>query len=272
MATESRSHDMMRRIGDWIAIVQNKVAVQILTISGFLLLWEIGGQLTSRFFLAPPSAVVIAGIELFGEADFIADLQIGILALITGTVLGIVLGLIFGIAMGFYDIVENLFDPYFTILYSLPIVALVPFIVLVFGTGFMPRVFIIFLFAFIPMTISTLEGANETPEDLQEVGKSFGASRSQLTRLIYFPSMVPYMLSGARLGVGRGLRGWVVAELFFLIGVGGRLLTFANQFRTAHVFAVLVVFTVIGVISTQFVYTLSGIIAPWYNQDEGGEI
>jgi NitT/TauT family transport system permease protein len=212
----------------------------------------------------------MAAADLLGDQVFLSDLQLGLVSLIVGVFVGIVGGFVTGILMGSFDSVENFLDPYITILYSLPIVALIPFIVLILGTGFTPRTFIIFLFAFLPMSISILEGAKETPQDLREVGTSFGASRLDNIRYVFLPSMIPYIITGSRLAVGRGLRGWVLAELFFLIGVGGRLLEFGNQFQTASVFAILFIFTVIGMGSTQLVYTVSGYLAPWYDPSTEG--
>lgn len=273
MATKSeRDAGLSEHLSKLLQPINNKLSVQIITVAGFILLWEIIGQLTSDLFLAAPSAVVFAVIDLFSESVFIVDLQIGLGSLLVGVGLGVGLGMIVGILMGFFELVENLLDPYFTILYSLPIVAMIPFIVLIFGVGFTPRVFIIFLFAFIPMTINALEGAKETPEDLREVGVSFGATRTQTVRQIYLPAMVPYLLTGSRLAVGRGLRGWILAELFFQIGVGGRLITYGYQFRTAYVFGLLFIFIIIGMAATQFVYEVSNIAAPWYDIDEEVEL
>jgi ABC-type nitrate/sulfonate/bicarbonate transport system permease component len=254
--------------GRWL--YSKKLLVQTVAILGFFMLWEAIGRLTSSLFLAPPSDALVSAADLLREPAFLSDLQIGLVSLIVGVLLGIIVGFVTGISMGSFDPIENFLDPYVTILYSLPIVALIPFIVLILGSGFAPRVFIIFLFAFLPMSISVLEGTKETPEDLTEVGTSFGASRLDNIRYVFLPSMIPYIITGSRLAVGRGLRGWVLAELFFLIGVGGRLLEFGNQFQTASVFAILFIFTVIGMGSTQLVYVVSGYLAPWYDPSMEG--
>jgi NitT/TauT family transport system permease protein len=249
-------------------LTSEKRIVQLFAFILFFILWEIVGRAVGSFFLAPPTAVSGAVRTLLGEAQFLADLQLGLLSLLLGVFLGVFLGMMFGVGMGISESIKYFFDPYITILYGFPFIALIPFIVLIFDTGLMPRVFIIFLLSFIPMTINSLEGAEQLPAQLKEVGLCYGANTFEIIRTLFFPSMVPHLLSGGRLAVGRGLRGWILAELFFNVGVGGRLVTYGYQLRTDFVFAILVIFIIIGTTANHSFYLLSKVLAPWY-EDEG---
>lgn len=245
-----------------------RVQTQVLALFAFLLVWEVVGRSTSPLFLAPPSDVVLFLIDLLTTPAFISDLLEGLWSVVVGVLLASALGLVLGLSMGFSDTVRYAFDPYVTILYGLPIIAVIPLIVLLFGAGFGPSVFIIFLFTFLPVTINAQEGVEETPEDLIEVAESFGASRFQTLREVHLPALIPYIMSGFRLGVGRGLRGWILAELFFLFGVGGRLINYGHAFETAGVFAILLLLVVIGLVSLFGMQALIDHIAPWHSEQQ----
>src|SRR5678809_1694835 len=97
-------------------------------------------------------------------------------------------------------------------LYSIPSVALVPLIVLWAGFETTAKVIILFLFAFFPMVINTYQGVKAVDAKLLEVGRAFRCSERQLWANIVLPGALPFIVTGIRLALGRGLIGMVLAD------------------------------------------------------------
>src|SRR5260370_42253178 len=93
---------------------------------------------------------------------------------------------------------------------------------------------------------------------------SMRASEFQIARLIVAPAMVPFIMAGIRLSVGRGIVGLVVGEFFTAqTGLGGLLIRYASNFRTAEMFVPIFVLGALGYGLTALVCARHELIAPW---------
>ena len=93
-----------------------------------------------------------------------------------------------------------------------------------------------------PVCINTEAGLRTTSPRLIEMLRSFGANRQQIFVKLSLPSAAPFVLAGLKLGIGRGLIGVVVAELFgSRAGLGQLISQSADSFNMPNLFAVLVI-------------------------------
>lgn len=93
---------------------------------------------------------------------------------------------------------------------------------------------------------------------------SMRASEFQIARLIIAPAIVPFIMAGLRLSVGRGIVGLVVGEFFTAqTGLGGLLVRYASSFRTAEVFVPIILLVAVGYALTSLVAVLQRGLAPW---------
>ena len=91
------------------------------------------------------------------------------------------------------------------------------------GSGFdtAAKTIILFLFAFFPIVINTYQGVKNVSPELIEVGRAFRCSERQLWRHVVLPAALPFVVTGLRLALGRGLIGMVTADLYTAIsGIG----------------------------------------------------
>ena len=110
-------------------------------------------------------------------------------------------------------------------------------------------------------TEGALRGIN--PE-FPETARAFGASKLQSLRMVVFPAAAGGVLTGLRLGVGRGIIGVVVAEFFGASqGLGFLLVQYSNTFQTSKTLAVVVLLAAIGVVSNSLLLLLEHRVAPW---------
>jgi NitT/TauT family transport system permease protein len=159
---------------------------------------------------------------------------------------------------------RTIFTPWVSAIYSTPIVALSPLLILWFGLGLASKVVVVFVVAVFPVLVNTQAGIESADEGLIETARAFGARRTQIFTKVLLPASVPFIVAGLRLGVGRGLVGVVVAELFGATSGLGYMITVASQvFDMGGLFAAVVILAAAGVISTEAIKMLERRLAPW---------
>ena len=192
-----------------------------------------------------------AGFDLFSSGEIYNDLYVSGIEFFWGYVLSVAVAIPFGIGVGWYKKLSYLFDPFINAMNATPRVALLPLIIIWLGIGIPSKVGIIFLGAVFPMLINARDGAKTTPQNLLNAARSFGASEWQIFKSVVFPSTVPFILTGLRLGVGRALVGVLVGELYAATAGIGFMITVAGAtFQTDKVFVGILVFAITGVILT----------------------
>lgn len=241
---------------------QEKKILGSLAVILFLTLWEfMGGPLSAYnpipflrinpMFMSAPSLIWKAALDLFGSGEIYNDLYVSGIEFFWGYFLSVAVAIPFGIGMGWYKKMAYVFDPFVNAMNATPRVALLPLIIIWLGIGIPSKVGIIFLGAVFPMLINARDGVKTTPQNLLNAAGSFGASESQIFRSVVFPSTVPFILTGLRLGVGRALVGVLVGELYAATAGIGFMITVAGAtFQTDKVFVGILIFATSGVILT----------------------
>jgi len=211
-------------------------------------LWEIAGRSTSAAFMVPFSATIVQLWQLVRSGEFIHQFLDSAQLFLTGFILALIVGMPLGVLLARARALRIGVEPYIMIIYSTPLVALIPFILSMMGFGFAPKVLVVFLFAVFPMIYNTVEGARSIKPELIEVARSFRSNEWALWREVMLPYTLPYAMTGVRQAIGRALVGMIAAE-FFLSATGlGQLIMAASQnFDTGGVFASILVIALIGV-------------------------
>ena len=226
--------------------------------------WELAGQLGNPNVLPPFTAVVAAFVDiLFGPlpAALIESLQLLVIGFSTALMLGFLLGLI----VGRYKLMDRTLSPYFAALYALPTVALVPLVLIWFGFDLSGRVVVVFLASFFPILINVYQGARDAPAELLEVARSFGVeSEVGLLRRVVIPAAVPFILAGVRLGIGRGVVGMAIAEVYLrLSGLGTLIATYGASFQVDYLIAAILPLPFLGVVLTKALALLEARFQVW---------
>ena len=131
------------------------------------------------------------------------------------------------------DTMKRALQPWVSGLYATPTLALAPLFILWLGIGIWSKVLVVIFFVVFAVAINTETGLRTTSERLIEMLRSFGATRQQIFFKVSLPSAVPMILAGLKLGIGRGLIGVVVAELFGSRAGLGRLISQSSR-RLQH--------------------------------------
>jgi len=249
--------------------MSKKTVVRLLSLAVVLLLWEFYGRRVNPILFTYPTAIARAFFGLVASGELQSYMRESLLVLLYATVLSIIAGVLLGVLMGRFSMIEWATDMYVSALYSTPMVAVVPLIVLWFGFKVPAKVIIVFLFMVFPVLLNTYEGVKNVDRNLQEVARSFCSSERQLWRHLIIPSAVPFIVAGIRLAIGRGLVGMIIAEFYTSItGLGYMIVRYANAFETDKLFVPIVVVMILGVGLMWLAKWIEMRIAPWRRFDE----
>jgi len=239
--------------------------IRIVSLAVVLLVWEILGRRLDPVFLASPSAIVVAAYNLLvTRGEIQAAVIESMSSMITGYGLAILFGILLGFAMGRWRTVELALDPYVTALYATPRVALIPLMILWFGIAFKLRVAVVFLSSVFPIIINTIAGVKNVDADLLETAQAFAATQGQTLRTVVFPSSLPFIFAGLRVGLAQGIIGVIVAEMTAAVsGLGALIMKYGNLFQTAQLFVPIVAIALISVALTWMIKLLERWLMPW---------
>lgn len=153
------------------------------------------------------------------------DAYASLYRVVAGFLLGAGLALPLGLAMGYSRLVNGLFDPIVQVLRPIPPIAYIPLAILWFGLGNPPAIFLISLGAFFPVLMNTIAGVQNVDGIYLRVARNLGAGRLTTFLRVILPAAAPYILAGARIGIGTAFIVVIVSEMIAVNnGLGFRIL------------------------------------------------
>ena len=184
-----------------------------------LLIWQgvCSFGLVPGFMLPSPVEVVRAFVSE-REALFAHSL-ITLQEAFLGLGLGVAIGFVFAVLMDAFEVLYRAFYPILVITQTIPTVAIAPLLVLWFGYEMTPKIILIVISTFFPVTVGLLDGFRSADKDAIGLLRSMGATRVQIFRHIKFPSALPQLFSGLRIAAAYSVVGAVISE--WLGGFGG---------------------------------------------------
>jgi ABC-type nitrate/sulfonate/bicarbonate transport system permease component len=240
------------------------IAIRCASLAIVLTLWQVFGANIDPVLFTTPSKIAAAAVTMIGSGELWTYLWPSLVVLAIGLTLAATIGITIGLLLARFWVLDVAFGVYITFLYSTPSVALVPLIVLWAGFETTAKVVILFLFAFFPMTINTYQGVKNVDSKLIEVGRAFRCSEAQLWTNIVLPGALPFIVTGLRLAVGRGLIGMVLADLYTAIsGIGYLIVRTASTYQVDKMFVPIVTLGLLGVTLTALLRLLEIKVAPW---------
>ena len=220
-----------------------------------LVLWEIGGRVSSSIYLPPLSKVMTVFAQDWLFDHTVSDLLPSLQRFAIGYLVGALLGIVIGLSIGTSRRVAEYTGPTLEFMRSLPAVAVMPVAVLLFGLGDGMRISIIAFGVLFPVLVNTVSGVRSCSQERIDVARSYGLSRPAIIRRVILPSAVPMISAGLRIGLPIALIMMVVSELIGgQNGIGFYLTQAQSVFNIAGMFTALIILGVVGnVINT--VYT-----------------
>jgi len=191
------------------------------------------------FFPSPFSVLGAAG-ALFSDGEIHSHLLVTLYETLAGFALAILLGIWVGLVLGLSRILSELFEPIILSGYAIPKIIFLPILLMIFGVGINSKIANAALHAIFPIILNTLVGIREVNRVLVKVARSMNATSGQTFTKVYFPSIVPPVFAGMRIGLGFAFLGSLLAELFEAQrGLGFLVAHFYNTAQVAKMLAVI---------------------------------
>lgn len=224
-----------------------RLAPWVVTI-GMFVIWEaaVRGLGTPRYILPAPSVIAYAAWE------FWPGLLSNSLQTLWTTLAGFGLAIVFGLALGLFigwdkRIYAGLY-PLMIGFNSIPKVAVVPILVLWFGTGWVPAVLTAFLISFFPIVVNVATGLATIEPEMEDVLRALGAKKLDIMTKVGIPRSMPYFFGSLKVAITLAFIGSVLSETVAAnAGVGHMMLTAQANFEVPLVFACLIALAIEGI-------------------------
>ena len=215
-------------------------------------------------FISKPNLIFAGLVDLIDSGDLFHDLAVSAVPFFLGLGAAVIIGVPLGIVMGWRVRVGYALDPLMTVFYASPLVALSPLLVIFFGVGVAGKAIIVFVLSVFPFIFNAYAGVRAVDRLLINVVRSLGGGEWDLYRKVIFPSVLPYIVAGARIAVGRALIGVLVGEFFAASeGIGYAIARFGDLFALDKMFACIIVIMVIAVALTEGIRWAERAAFPW---------
>ena len=163
-----------------------------------------------------------------------------------------------------FRVMDQAFYPIMIITQTIPTIAIAPILVLWMGFGMAPKITLVVITTFFPITIGLLDGYKSVDPDAIRLMKAMGASRAQIFRHVKFPGALPQFFSGLKISASYAVVGAVVSEwLGGFNGLGVYMTRVKKAYSFDKMFAVIIFIVIISLLLLLAVNIVSRITMPW---------
>ena len=243
--------------------ITDKIAPSII-IAVLLMIWQILSMVNiiPKFMLPSPFEVVKAFVSDFPL--LMKHTEVTLVEAFLGLGLGIILGFVVAVIMDRFEYAYKMIYPVLVITQTIPTVAIAPLLVLWMGYGILPKIMLILLTSFFPITIGLLDGFRSVDRDMLNLLKTMGATSFQNFIHLKLPSSLGYFFAGLRISVSYSIIGAVVAEwLGGYDGLGVYMTRVRKSYSFDKMFAVIFLISGISLLLMYFVKKIQRWCMTW---------
>lgn len=184
---------------------------------------------------------------------------------IIGLIGAIFVSIFIAVLMERFQIMRKIIYPFLILSQTIPFIVLAPLLTLWFGFGLLPKIIIISLVCFFPITINLIDGFQTVDPAILRLLASMGASQKQMFRWVKWPAGLPNFFSGLKIAATYSILGAVVSEWMGADrGLGILLVRSTKSYLTDRVFATIVIITVLSFMVVFAVEIIARIAIPWH--------
>ncbi len=247
---------------------RGRTTLTIVSLVGTLALWALvtGAGWVDRILLPSPLEVLRALTASVQDGSLLRHITASLLRVLEGFLVALVVAVPLGIAMGVSHVVRGLVEPLLELLRPIPPIALIPLAILWFGIDELSKVFIIAYGAFFPILLNTMAGFREVDPVQVRAAQVLGAKRYHVFRDVVLRSAFPFIVVGARVGMGMAFIVLVAAELIASsVGLGFLISDARYNFRTDQMFLGMACIGVLGFLLNKLLLETERRLLKWKN-------
>lgn len=238
-------------------------------IAVILIIWQLISSLgiVDSFMLPSPVQVVKAFVSEF--PIFMENTGVTLAEAFLGLSLGVVFGFVMAVLMDRFDTLYQAFYPLIVLTQTVPTVAIAPLLVLWFGYEMAPKVILIVITTFFPITVGLLNGFKSVDPDAVNLLRAMGAKPSHIFRYIKLPGAMSQFFAGLRISASYAVVGAVISEwLGGFGGLGVYMTRVKKAFSFDKMFAVIFLISIISLLLMKGVDLLQKKCMPWDKEKE----
>lgn len=223
--------------------------VQILILVGFNILWEYMANkgIINTFIYSSPSRIIKTIVELYKQNNLFNHIWVTVYETVISFSLATLLGTLIAIILWYSKFLYKVFDPYLTVLNSLPKVALGPIIIIIFGANIRSIVIMALLISIVITISNVYSGFVNTDKNKIKLLKSFGASKGQMLRYLIIPSNYHVIVNSLKINVGMSMVGVIMGEFLVSKEGIGYLINYGSEvFNLNLVFAGIIILLLVS--------------------------
>lgn len=240
----------------------------VLAISVLLGIWQFVSDtgIVEKYLLPSPIDVVSAFVSEFPL--LMENARITLLEAFVGLGFGILIGFLIAVLMDRFDKLYQAFYPIVVLTQTIPTVAIAPLLVLWFGYEMLPKVILVVLTTFFPITVSLLNGFRSADQDTMNLMHSMGALQMQIFWYVKFPESLEQFFASLRISVSYAVVGAVISEwLGGFNGLGVYMTRVKKSFSFDKMFAVIFLVSAISLLLMRGVDLLQRKCMPWKEKE-----
>lgn len=244
------------------------ISTSRLTSIGFifilLLLWEGFSRVKPGLsrVLPPPTEI---SLTLAGNADVLwQHAMITLFEALAGFAISIIFAVLLAILMDAIAAVKEALYPLVITSQTIPILVIAPLLIMWFGFGYFPKILIVTLVCFFPITVSLLEGLQAVDKEMLNLLKSMGASKYQIYRLVKLPAAMPSFFAGLKISGTYSIMGAIIGEwVGGKHGLGVYMMRVRHSFAIDKVFATIVIISLLSILLIKIINLVEKKMTPW---------
>lgn len=242
----------------------------IIAMATILLIWFglCEGGIVPSYMLPSPVSVVKA---LFGDIVMIlTHARFTLQEAFYGLCIGIILAFCMATLMDHFKVIDQALYPIMIVTQTIPTIAIAPILVLWMGFGMAPKITLVVITTFFPITIGLLDGYKSVDKDAIDLMRAMGASKMQIFTHVKFPSALPQFFSGLKISASYAVVGAVVSEwLGGFNGLGVYMTRVKKAYAFDKMFAVIIFIVIISLALLLIVKIISRVAMPWLRVERG---
>ncbi len=211
-----------------------------------------------------PLAVAKRAVALASAGTLWTDLGASLTRVLIGFVLGTLLASPIGFLMGWYRWARGRFEPWVQFFRTIPPLAMIPLMIALLGIGEVPKIFVIFLAAFLSCVISTFQGVVQVDKTLINAARVLGAKDGTIFAKVVVPASTPFILVGMRVGLGSSWATVIAAELIAAqAGLGYRMQQAQIYLQLDTIFVGIIIIGVLGLVMDRLLLWVENKLTSW---------
>ena len=240
------------------------IAPPLIAAAGILIIWQVGAQIFEMpTYIAPSPYDIIK--EFSVEYKLLFDnLLPTTLESIAGFFMGNGVAIVIAIAFVHNKHIEKSFYPLAVFINTIPVLAIAPILVLIFGNGFTPKVVIAALICFFPTLVNMVRGLESISPNLLDLMRILSANDWEIFWKIRIHASLPYLFAALKIAATTSVIGAIVGEWIGSdYGLGALILEATYNFRSPLLYATLFMASGLSVVLFTIVTSLEYVFIKW---------